>query len=64
MNTELDKRAILVNLTRGMNDSDIQQMIAYAAGYEAGKINKNSPNTFEQSYSSKNLLKGSNRKAM
>lgn len=39
MNTRLDNRAILVNLVKHMDGPDMKQMLAYAAGYEAGKIN-------------------------
>ncbi len=41
MNDELDKRTVLARLINLMDDSDAQQMLAYAAGYEAGKISKN-----------------------
>lgn len=40
MNAELDKRTILVKLIADMSDLDTQQMLAYAAGYEAGKISQ------------------------
>lgn len=44
MNTELDNRTILVKLIERMSDTDTQQMLAYAAGYEAGRISQNSSN--------------------
>lgn len=40
MNSELDKRNFLIKLISVMNDSDTQQVLAYAAGYEAGRISK------------------------
>lgn len=40
MNTELDNRAILVKLIEHMSNTDTQQILAYAAGYEAGRISK------------------------
>lgn len=40
MNPELDKRNLLIKLISVMNDSDTQQVLAYAAGYEAGKISQ------------------------
>lgn len=40
MNDELDKRTVLAKLINLMDDSDAQQMLAYAAGYEAGRISK------------------------
>ena len=53
MNTELDKRAVLRNVMETMNDSDILQMLAFAAGYEAGKASQISSNIFETSYNLK-----------
>lgn len=41
MNTELDKRATLAKIIKNMSDADTQQMLAYAAGYEAGRISQN-----------------------
>lgn len=49
MNIGLDNRAILVKLVKHMTDSDIQQMLAYASGYEAGKISQASTHIIEQS---------------
>ncbi len=40
MNTELSNRTILIQLIGRMNDVDAQQMLAYAAGYEAGRISR------------------------
>lgn len=40
MNTELSNRTILIQLIERMNDADAQQMLAYAAGYEAGRISR------------------------
>lgn len=57
MNTELNKRDILVNLLKEMNDTDTLQMLAYAAGYEAGKISQISSNRFEEKYNSKKFIK-------
>lgn len=49
MNTELDSRAILTKLIGRMSDTDVQQMLAYAAGYEAGRTSWISSHTTEQS---------------
>ncbi len=40
MSTELNNRTILIQLIRRMNDADAQQMLAYATGYEAGRISQ------------------------
>lgn len=40
MNTELNNRTVLAKIVECMNDSDTKQILAYAAGYEAGKINR------------------------
>ena len=48
MNTELSNRTILIQLIRRMNDADAQQMLAYAAGYEAGRISRIPLHTSEQ----------------
>ena len=48
MNTELDNKTILKKLIAHMDNADIQQMLAYAAGYEAGKINKDSTENFSE----------------
>ncbi len=48
MNTELSNRTILIQLIGRMNDADVQQMLAYAAGYEAGRISRISLHTSEQ----------------
>lgn len=53
MNTKLDNRAILIKLIEHMSDSDAQQMLAYASGYEAGKINQISQYTSERPHTSK-----------
>lgn len=38
MEITLDNRNLLVKLVSEMNDSDVRQVLAYAVGYEAGKI--------------------------
>jgi len=38
MNAGLADRTVLVKLIERMNDTDIKQVLAYAAGYEACKI--------------------------
>ncbi len=48
MNTGLSNRTILIQLIRRMNDADAQQMLAYAAGYEAGRISRIPLHTSEQ----------------
>lgn len=48
MNTELSNRTILIQLIERMNDADAQQMLAYAAGYEAGRISRSPLQTSEQ----------------
>lgn len=40
MSTELDNKTTLMKMISNMNDTDTQQMLAYAAGYEAGKISQ------------------------
>ncbi len=40
MSTVLDQRSLLMKLIKTMSDSDARQILAYAAGYEAGKINQ------------------------
>lgn len=40
MNGELDSRSMLAKLIEDMSDSDVRQMIAYAAGYENGKVSR------------------------
>lgn len=49
MGTESDNRKILVNLVERMNELDIQKLIAYASGYEAGKISQHTFGISEQS---------------
>lgn len=49
MNIQLDNRSILANLVKRMSDSDAQQIIAYAAGYEAGKISQSAQYMSNQS---------------
>lgn len=50
MNTELDNRNMLIKLIECMSHTDIQQMLAYAAGYEAGKISRVSLETSNPLY--------------
>lgn len=38
MSTKLDNRKILVNLIEKLDSSDMNQVLAYTAGYEAGKL--------------------------
>lgn len=40
MNAELDNRTVLIKLIGRMSDTDAKQMLAYAVGYEAGKLNQ------------------------
>ncbi|MDO4317214.1 MAG: hypothetical protein Q4C48_03300 [Lachnospiraceae bacterium] len=40
MSVDLDNRRALIKLINQMNDDDVQRMLVYAAGYEAGKIGK------------------------
>ena len=40
MKTALDNRSTLVRLIERMSDMDVRQMLAYATGYEAGKISQ------------------------
>lgn len=47
----LDNRSTLTRLIEGMSDMDVQQMLAYAAGYEAGKISR--PIQFKEEQSRK-----------
>ncbi len=49
MGTESDNRKILVNLVERMNELDIQKLVAYASGYEAGKISRHTSGISEQS---------------
>lgn len=37
MEVVLDNRNLLIKLINEMNDLDMRQILAYAAGYEAGK---------------------------
>ncbi len=37
MITKLEKRDVLIKLIENMDAIDIKQLLAYAAGYEAGK---------------------------
>lgn len=48
MSTELNNRTILIQLIGRMNDADAQQMLAYATGYEAGRISQTPLHTSEQ----------------
>lgn len=38
MKAALNNRSTLVRLIERMSDMDVRQMLAYATGYEAGKI--------------------------
>ena len=40
MKAALDNRSTLVRLIERMSDMDVWQMLAYATGYEAGKISQ------------------------
>ncbi|MFG6367816.1 MAG: hypothetical protein K1W16_05225 [Lachnospiraceae bacterium] len=40
MEATRDNRSILTRLIEGMSDMDVRQMLAYATGYEAGKISQ------------------------
>lgn len=40
MKAALDNRSTLVRLIERMSDMDVRQMLAYATGYEAGKISQ------------------------
>lgn len=40
MKAALDDRSNLVRLIERMSDMDVRQMLAYATGYEAGKISQ------------------------
>lgn len=40
MKTTLDNRSALTRLIESMSDIDVRQMLAYATGYEAGKISQ------------------------
>jgi len=49
MNTGLNNRTILIKLIEHMSETDTQQMLAYAAGYEAGRISQIALHTSKQS---------------
>lgn len=38
MNTKLDQRSMLTEVFKSLDDQDSRQLLAFAAGYEAGKI--------------------------
>ncbi|MCI8890510.1 hypothetical protein [Sporofaciens musculi] len=40
MKESRDNRSTLVKLIERMSDMDVRQMLAYATGYEAGKISQ------------------------
>lgn len=40
MKAALNDRSTLVRLIERMSDMDVRQMLAYATGYEAGKISQ------------------------
>ncbi len=40
MKAALNNRSTLVRLIERMSDMDVRQMLAYATGYEAGKISQ------------------------
>lgn len=40
MSAELDRRNLLEKMVCVMSDSDIRQLLAYTAGYEAGKMKR------------------------
>ena len=39
MNTKFDNRMVLAKLIEKLDTPDMMQMLAFAAGYEAGKMN-------------------------
>lgn len=49
MKAALDNRSTLVKLIERMSDMDVRQMLAYATGYEAGKISQPIQYSEEQS---------------
>lgn len=49
METRLDNRSVLARLINDMSDIDVWQMLAYATGYEAGKISQPIQHSEEQS---------------
>lgn len=49
MKATLDNRSTLVRLIEHMSDMDVRQMLAYATGYEAGKISQPIQHCEEQS---------------
>ncbi len=49
MKVALDNRSTLVRLIERMSDMDVRQMLAYATGYEAGKISQPIQYSEEQS---------------
>lgn len=49
MKVSLDNRSTFVRLIERMSDMDVRQMLAYATGYEAGKISQPTPYSEEQS---------------
>lgn len=42
MNTKFDNRKVLMKLIEKLDTPDMMQMLAFAAGYEAGKMNMTS----------------------
>ena len=56
MKVELDNRSTLVKLIERMSDMDVRQMLAYATGYEAGKISQPIQYSEEQSLNSAKQL--------
>ena len=49
MEATMDNRSTLARLINGMSDIDVRQMLAYATGYEAGKISQPIQHSEEQS---------------
>ena len=48
MKVTRDNRSTLTRLIESMSDIDVRQMLAYATGYEAGKISQQIPYSEEQ----------------
>ncbi len=44
MNKESNAKLELIKLLDKLDEHDIQQLLAFATGYEAGKLNANSSN--------------------
>ena len=40
MSTKSDNRALLLQMIKKMDETEAKQMLAFAAGFEAGKLNQ------------------------